>query len=205
LRGGATSYYEEDGLGSITSLSNAAGGLAETYTYDSVGNTTVSSGSLVNPFRFTGRDFDTETNLQFSRARYYDPSIGRFLNEDAIRFSGSVDFYSYAKNNALTFTDPFGWAPDARGTCGGTTNCNKYRQLKRYDLYILCRIFPDNPKSNCIRLCLQQNFGAGSHGVGSYNDPPTFAGAIGGDTLSALGQAYGPVTHFTCFMMCGLL
>ena len=41
LRGSALSYFEADGLGSITSLSNAAGSLAQTYTFDSFGNQTV--------------------------------------------------------------------------------------------------------------------------------------------------------------------
>ncbi|HVH70781.1 MAG TPA: RHS repeat-associated core domain-containing protein, partial [Candidatus Dormibacteraeota bacterium] len=82
LRSSATSYYEQDGLSSVTSLSNSAGALAQTYTYDSFGNTTASSGSLVNPFQYTGREWDTETNLQFSRARYYDPKTGRFISED---------------------------------------------------------------------------------------------------------------------------
>src|SRR5437660_7358954 len=46
LRSGATSYYQADGLGSITSLSSTAGALAQTYTFDSFGNQTASSGSL---------------------------------------------------------------------------------------------------------------------------------------------------------------
>jgi len=49
LRSAATSYFHADGLGSITSLSNAAGSIANTYTYDSFGKLTASSGSLVNP------------------------------------------------------------------------------------------------------------------------------------------------------------
>jgi len=67
LRSATRSYYEADGLGSITSLSNAAGALAQTYTFDSFGKQTGSSGSLTNPFRYTSREFDVETNLQFSR------------------------------------------------------------------------------------------------------------------------------------------
>src|SRR5437016_4341883 len=59
LRSSATSYYHADALGSITSLSNAAGALANTYTYDSFGKITNSTGSLVNPFRYAARDFDT--------------------------------------------------------------------------------------------------------------------------------------------------
>ena len=59
LRGGATSYYHGDGLGSGTSLSSAAGSIANTYTYDSFGKLTNSTGSLVNPFRYTARESDS--------------------------------------------------------------------------------------------------------------------------------------------------
>jgi RHS repeat-associated protein len=86
LRSGAISYYHADGLGSITSLSSTAGALAQTYTFDSFGKQTSSSGSLTNPFRYTDREFDPETNLYFYRARYYDPAVGRFTDEDPMRF-----------------------------------------------------------------------------------------------------------------------
>jgi YD repeat-containing protein len=79
LRGGTTSYYQADGLGSTTSLSNAASALAQTYTFDSFGNQTASSGSLTNPFRYTGGEFGTETGLYFYRARYFDPQAGSSL------------------------------------------------------------------------------------------------------------------------------
>ena len=82
LRSGATSYFHADGLGSVTSLSNAAGSIANTYTYDSFGKLTASTGSLVNPFQYTARESDTETGLYYYRARYYDPSSGRFISED---------------------------------------------------------------------------------------------------------------------------
>lgn len=108
LRSGTTSYYHADALNSITSLSNAAGALANTYTYDSFGNITNSTGSIVNPFRYTARDFDTETNLHYFRTRYLDPSTGRFLSEDTARFDESVNFYPYVNNNPLTYNDPFG-------------------------------------------------------------------------------------------------
>jgi len=69
LRSAATSYYHADGLGSVTSLSNAAGALAQTYTFDSFGKLTASSGSLTNPFQFTSRELDTEpTSTSTGRA-----------------------------------------------------------------------------------------------------------------------------------------
>src|SRR5439155_8961647 len=61
LRSATTSYYHADGLGSVTSLSNSAGSLAQTYGYDSFGKQTSSSGSLTNPFHYTGRELDSET------------------------------------------------------------------------------------------------------------------------------------------------
>lgn len=49
---------------------------------DSFGKLTSSSGSLVNSIEYAGRDFDSETGLYYYRARYYDPSVGRFTTED---------------------------------------------------------------------------------------------------------------------------
>src|SRR5208283_678153 len=82
LRSGGTSYYEADGLGSITSLTSSTGTVANTYTYDSFGNIVATTGSVSNPFRYTGREFDSESTLYYMRARYFDPATGRFLSED---------------------------------------------------------------------------------------------------------------------------
>jgi RHS repeat-associated protein len=108
LRNSATSYYEQDGIGTVTSLSNTAGALAQTYTFDSFGNQTASSGSLSNPFRFTGREFDSESGLYYMRARYFDSATGRFINEDPIAFYGGTNFYRYARSNPVNWADPSG-------------------------------------------------------------------------------------------------
>lgn len=108
LRAGMTSFYEADGLGSITSLSNSTGTVAATYTYDSFGNLAASSGAITNPFRYTSREFDVETASYNYRARYYDPSDGRFLSEDPIRFRAGANFYDYVGNSALNAIDPSG-------------------------------------------------------------------------------------------------
>ena len=107
-RGGTTSYYQQDWLKSVTSLSTTAGALAQTYTYDSFGKLTASSGSLTNPFQYAGREFDSETGLYYMRARYFDPQTGRFLSEDPIEFRGGKNFYAYVGNNAVNETDPDG-------------------------------------------------------------------------------------------------
>ena len=108
LRSGTTSYYEADGLGSVTSLTSGAGAIANTYTYDSFGNLTASTGSITNRFQYTAREFDSESSLYYYRARYYDPNGGRFMSEDPKRFDGGIDFYSYVSNNSPNKVDPFG-------------------------------------------------------------------------------------------------
>jgi RHS repeat-associated protein len=108
LRSSTTSYYQADGLGSVTSLTNAAGAVASNYTYDSFGNLVTTSGSLANNFRYTGREIDPETSLYNYRARYYDPASGRFLSEDPLRFRAWPDFYSYVSNSPVSFIDPTG-------------------------------------------------------------------------------------------------
>jgi RHS repeat-associated protein len=108
LRSGVSSYFQTDDLRSTTSLSSTAGALAKTYTYDAFGNLTTSTGTITNPFQFTGREVDSETGLDFYRARYYDSTIGRFISEDPIRFDGGFDFYVYVENNPALYIDPMG-------------------------------------------------------------------------------------------------
>lgn len=114
LRSSATSYYHADGLGSVTSISNTAGALAQTYTFDSFGKQTASSGSLTNPFQYTGRESDAETGLYYYRARYYDPTVGRFISEDPTGFKGGSNFYPYVTNDPANQTDPMGFDSDSQ-------------------------------------------------------------------------------------------
>ena len=108
LRSATTSYYDADGLGSVTSLSSSGGSLAQTYGYDSFGKQTSSTGSLTNPFQYTARELDPETSLYYYRARFYDPTTGRFLSEDPVRYGGGINFYQYSENNTTTDSDPLG-------------------------------------------------------------------------------------------------
>jgi RHS repeat-associated protein len=119
LRSTVTSYYEQDGLGSVSALSNSAGALANTYTYDSFGKLAASTGTLANPFQFTGREFDPETGIYQYRHRYYDPNGGRFISEDPIGFGGGANFYRYVFNSPTNLVDPWGLAPNCVMTHSG--------------------------------------------------------------------------------------
>jgi RHS repeat-associated protein len=111
-RGGVASYYHADGLGSVTSLTDSSGVVAASYVYDSFGNLTVSTGTITNPFRYTGREWDSETGLYYYRARYYDPGVGRFIIQDPVGFQGGINFYAYVRNRPNDWGDPMGlWSP----------------------------------------------------------------------------------------------
>ncbi len=116
-RGSASEFYETDGLGSISSLTTTSGTVNQSYVFDSFGNTSSTTGTFTQPFRFTGREFDGETGLYYYRARYYDPIVGRFMSEDPIGFDGgSTNFYSYVLNNPIRFKDPSGNLISVNGT-----------------------------------------------------------------------------------------
>lgn len=112
VRGGAKHYYQSDGLGSITSLTDSSGAVAASYVFDAFGNQTAATGSLTNTFRYTAREADTDTGLYYYRARYYDQNAGRFLTEDPLFFAGgNLNLYTPVWNNPINFIDPFGESP----------------------------------------------------------------------------------------------
>ncbi len=60
-------------------------------------------------FGYTGRDFDSDTGLQYNRARWYDPQTGRWLSQDPIGFAaGDANLYRYVGNGSTNATDPSG-------------------------------------------------------------------------------------------------
>jgi RHS repeat-associated protein len=109
--GGTLAFYEADGLGSITSMTNSGGSAVGAYTTDAFGKAVSTADTLGNRFRYTAREWDSETGLYYYRARYYSPDSGRFLNEDPIAFRGGINFYTYVNNNSINLIDPSGNAP----------------------------------------------------------------------------------------------
>ena len=161
LRSGTASYYQADAPGSITSLSSAAGSLANTYTYDSFGNLTASTGTLVNPFRFTGREFDSETSIYYYRARYVDTGTGRFISEDPLGFKGGINFYAYVLNNPINLTDPLGLkacenCTQAAPLPANSPKCDSYgsETYAGTGLKCFCKCAGDSAWSQQVRGCL---------------------------------------------------
>jgi len=112
-RGGSSYTYHHDGLGSIVGLNDASETVVAAYQYYPFGAIKSQTGSIVNTYRFTGREYDIESNLYFYRARYYDAGTGRFTTKDSfpgvLQYPLSLNKYGYVLNNPINFIDPHGW------------------------------------------------------------------------------------------------
>jgi len=108
--GGALDFYLSDDLGSIRGLENTSGTLDDAITFDAWGNkTSESNPSNGDRYGFTGREWDAAIDLQYSRARYYDPTTGRWMTQDAMGFAaGDSNLYRYTTNNPIRSVDPSG-------------------------------------------------------------------------------------------------
>jgi RHS repeat-associated protein len=105
--GGTVLYYYQDQLGSTRGLLDAAGTTAATYTYDPNGNLKSSTGSVSDPFQYAGQYTDSESGLQYLRARYYDPSTQQFLTVDPMS-EVTGEPYTYTGGNPVNGVDPLG-------------------------------------------------------------------------------------------------
>ncbi|MCE9614478.1 MAG: DUF6531 domain-containing protein [Lentisphaerae bacterium] len=107
-RGDATTFYQADGLGSITGLTDAQGAQVAHYTYDAFGTPKETASTVENPYRYTGREWDGTAGSYFYRARFFNPNAGRFLTKDPVGLSQGPNQYAYCANDSVNFVDPSG-------------------------------------------------------------------------------------------------
>jgi len=141
-----TFYYHRDHQGSIVALTDSSGQIVESFQYDNHYGTIINHTKTIetnNPYAYTGREFDT-SELYYYRARYYDPTIERFISEDPIGFeSNDFNFYRYVFNKPNITTDPLGLK-------GGTTQPPPQPPFP-----------PPRPRQNCqvlFTICLEKCF-----------------------------------------------
>ena len=110
--------YRKNLQGDVIEILDSNGNSVVQYVYDAWGSCTVSTTSnqtlaQINPFRYRGYFYDVETGLYFLKTRYYDPTIGRFINIDSINYVDTesingLNLYAYCGNNPVMDIDPNG-------------------------------------------------------------------------------------------------
>ena len=99
--------YNQDEQGSTVYITGNNGTVENSYVYDAFGNVLEGKESIENRIQYTGQQYDQETGQYYLRARFYNPVIGRFTQEDTYRGDG-LNLYAYCGNNPVMYYDPSG-------------------------------------------------------------------------------------------------
>ena len=108
-------YYVLNAQGDVVRIVNSSRSVVASYTYDPWGKIISSSGTLadINPLRYRGYYYDSETGFYYLQSRYYDPEIGRFINADSYASTDatgllSTNMFAYCENDPVNRSDPDG-------------------------------------------------------------------------------------------------
>ncbi|WP_099190500.1 RHS repeat-associated core domain-containing protein [Tepidibacter mesophilus] len=103
-----TYYYQQDEQGSTLYITDNNENVQNHYHYDVFGVILESEENISNRITYTGQQYDSITQQYYLRARYYNPIIGRFTQEDVYRGDG-LNLYAYCSNNPVVYYDPSGY------------------------------------------------------------------------------------------------
>ena len=108
-------YYVLNAQGDVVRIVDGSRSVVASYTYDPWGKIISSSGTLadINPLRYRGYYYDSETGFYYLQSRYYDPEIGRFINADSYASTDatgllSTNMFAYCENDPVNKSDPTG-------------------------------------------------------------------------------------------------
>ncbi len=123
-------YYHYDFRGNVIAITNEDGVMVQYYKYDPFGKVYDKNGSLAwnNSFQYLGRHGvqTDDSDLYYMKARYYQPSTGRFISEDPV---WNTNLFPYADNDPINKVDPKG-----NSWIGTLKNNNFYLSLSGFFL-----------------------------------------------------------------------
>ncbi len=125
--GGTWDLYHLNHQGSTAAMSRQGGtGILGTYSYGAYGEPGAGNPVGGSVFGYAGRYLDAETGLYYYRARYYSPTLGRFLQTDPIGNKDDLDLYAYVKDDPVNAADPQGTECVTQNTssCGESSAAN---------------------------------------------------------------------------------
>ena len=105
-----TAFYAYDANGNVTDLVDTNGAIAAHYEYDPYGNILTQSGPSTssNPYRFSTKYQDDETDLLYYGFRFYSPEMGRWASRDPVGEKGGMSLYGFIENDSVGAIDPLG-------------------------------------------------------------------------------------------------
>ncbi len=107
-----TCVYALDGQGNLRFVTDEVGNKVRSTEYDPFGNWRAAKGQANIHMLYQGQQLDNESSLYYLRARYYDPTIGRFISKDPLKgyltIPQTQNPYAYALNNPVNLSDPSG-------------------------------------------------------------------------------------------------
>ncbi len=114
---GTRYFYRRNPMGDVTHIYDESGTLFAEYVYDAWGNYQIKTDAngigAINPIRYRGYYYDTETGLYYLQSRYYDPETGRFISQDDVSYLApthlsGLNLYAYCNDNPVMGYDPNG-------------------------------------------------------------------------------------------------
>ena len=136
-------YVHSDNIGSTTAITDSSGNLVERVNYDVYGapaftdalGQTLKKSTIRNTTLFQGREYDYDLALYNYRARYFDPSLGRFLQTDPLGYQDSMNLYQGMGMNPVNYLDPMGKTGSAYGT-QRLYSCMSAENLLRMSIFL---------------------------------------------------------------------